>query len=975
MMGLAFRFCERAAGYALAVLLTGAMICLHGSFVFAESVASYLSVESREDISLHVGESRCLEIEGLARVAVGDPTVADVKVLDQDACLLVGMEPGRTTLIVWTKRGAAASQITVTSRPPVDLNYLVKLFADWDVSFDWWHEYLVVEGSVRTENDKDTIIGLIESIWEPVLNLIQVHSQQDSFSRLDASVSLGSLKRALNSPEITVQVIKDLIILEGTVSSKAEQVKAEQIAAEFSPKVLNLIKTKPVEKDMPDADETVPKPGTAEKSPLVSLKDIELLCSEWGYDLRWLGEILLLEGAEKDPKQTMAVKELLQTVDVYYVDITRKHLPAVEESVEKVPKDELCIDELTGALSELPGLSDIEVAQIGKRLVLKGLGENTQTVDLAYDIAADYAVPLGIGISNLIQLEDTEEDQNGERQPVQTIKKLIGIPGLSMRWLGDSLILQGGLPPKEHKAAVVLANEFADSVVDLIDEIGLNQPVLDEISRLLGSDTLQISAVENTLILQGEVDCEAQKVKAAALANAFGYPVVDGMVIKTTEAAAAKELSALEIQKTISIDSIEVNVINGFIILEGIVDHTIDKTKAALIASTFGEVIDLIEVNVFQKNEDESETDWTHLTQEAEKYGVKLYLVGQSPVLEGTVSAEDAAYLTQLMDREFPDWLNRLRIYETPAPLPELADVKLLLDNPNVHCRYVGSVLVLQGTVKHEKEIERAEKAVSILQVPVHNLLTVVEPAIEQIWVDVCMLEISQSTIKELGFEWQMSLEEENGEAQYVQIQGVGLDVGPGQAPNPFGLMLGPLWAKVELRSLLQNGAARVLASPSILAENGAKAEFLAGGEIPVPLEGGIDWKPYGVGLNVQPTILPNGTIHMHIEPEVSSLDWENAVQMEDTTIPGLITRRWKTQAALAPGKVLAIGGLIQEEDHRRQKQVPFLGELPILGSLFRSEVQGGQQTDLVVIVSPRLVQDDDPVWADALQPTQKAIE
>ena len=101
---------------------------------------------------------------------------------------------------------------------------------------------------------------------------------------------------------------------------------------------------------------------------------------------------------------------------------------------------------------------------------------------------------------------------------------------------------------------------------------------------------------------------------------------------------------------------------------------------------------------------------------------------------------------------------------------------------------------------------------------------------------------------------------------------------------------------------------------------------------MPTDVEG-VDWKSHGVGLKVTPTILDNGSVHLQVEPEVSSLDWDNAVQLENGLIPGVRTRRWRTQAAVEPGKALVIGGLLSEEETSLDRQVPILGELPILGS------------------------------------------
>jgi pilus assembly protein CpaC len=253
---------------------------------------------------------------------------------------------------------------------------------------------------------------------------------------------------------------------------------------------------------------------------------------------------------------------------------------------------------------------------------------------------------------------------------------------------------------------------------------------------------------------------------------------------------------------------------------------------------------------------------------------------------------------------------------------------------------------------------------------PLHNLLTVHEE-IQQVWVDVCMLEISHSDGREVGLDWRIGLgSKDSGYESLPMSQGDSWQDSLGENPgNAFGLVVGPIWAEAHLLSLLRSGDARILASPSLLAENAQAAEFLAGGEIPIPTDLGIEWKPYGVGLKVKPTIQADGSIHLQVEPEVSSLDWENAVQLEDAVIPGIRTRRWRTQAAIKPGKALVIGGLLSEEESSRRKQVPLLGELPILGALFRSEVAAGQKTDLVVIVSPRLLQDDDPLWTDILPP------
>ena len=940
--------------------------CAQGSTLAlaAPSMALPLGEHGPDDlISLYAGESVFQTRSGLQRVAVGDPEIADLKVLGEDAFLLIGVSAGRTTLMVWTEHGFSTSEVTVTSRPPVDLEYVERLLEGWGVGLSWWQEYLVIQGVVSKEDEKEAVAHLARTIWEPVIDLVRVSDNVEPSLDVETSVMVDEIREALNLPGVCVQVIKDLAILEGTVDFMTEQVRAGEIARQFVPEVLNLIQV--VERSPLEVEflEVAARQGDLvdemAKKPPITLQDVNLLCQEWGFDLRWIGEILLLEGVDRDPNRKAAIVSLLELLDIYHIDATARKTVSVLDYHNG-------LDALSKTLEELPGLSNVAVLHKGKRLIIEGVGDHPSKVALAEALAEDYASSLGLEVFSLLQLP-TEEDG---RIPARSIQNQIGIPGLVVRWVGEDLVLQGTLPPGEHEAAIALASQYSFQVIDLIEEVGLTSLVLADIDSLLDMEDISVGRVGNTVILQGEVPSEEQKRRAMALASAFGYPVVDAMMVAPRGEERSRELNISEIETAIGMDQVQVKLVNGFITLEGVVKSPLDKTRASLIAATFGEVIDLVEVASVDDDSLKDEADhWVALLQEAADLGVRLYKVGQSVVLEGMVSLSDANYLEALMDGEFPHWINRLNISEAPAePLPALSEVELLIDNPSIYCRYVGDVLVMQGTVTSEDEIRRAEAVVSIFEVPIHNLLVVKEANPEQVWVDVCMLEISQSEGKEVGLDWQIGLGRQEGEHVSLPIYEIDQwPSSPGANSHAFNIVVGPLWARTELLNLMQSGDARILASPSLLAENAQVAEFLAGGEIPVPTEGGIEWKPYGVGLKVQPTLRDNGDIHLQVEPEVSSLDWENAVQLEDAIIPGVRTRRWKTQAAIKPGKALVIGGLLSEEDTRRGRHVPFLGELPILGTLFRSENIAKQKTDLVVIVSPRLLQDDDPLWTDAL--------
>jgi len=187
------------------------------------------------------------------------------------------------------------------------------------------------------------------------------------------------------------------------------------------------------------------------------------------------------------------------------------------------------------------------------------------------------------------------------------------------------------------------------------------------------------------------------------------------------------------------------------------------------------------------------------------------------------------------------------------------------------------------------------------------------------------------------------------------------------------------------LNALENRGFAKTLAEPTLVALSGERASFLAGGEFPIPVvqgrgsasggDGGagsvtIEFKPFGVSLGFTPTVLGDNTINLVVEPEVSSIDPAASIQLNGISVPGLQTRRASTTLELRDGESFAIAGLLQEDFQTTVNQVPLLGNIPILGALFRStEFQKGE-TELLIVVTPRLVQ---PIRPDQVRlPTDR---
>ncbi len=176
------------------------------------------------------------------------------------------------------------------------------------------------------------------------------------------------------------------------------------------------------------------------------------------------------------------------------------------------------------------------------------------------------------------------------------------------------------------------------------------------------------------------------------------------------------------------------------------------------------------------------------------------------------------------------------------------------------------------------------------------------------------------------------------------------------------------------IEALAENQYVRVLAEPSLIALSGEEASFLAGGEFPVPIVQGssagggtsitVEYKEFGVRLNFRPLVLGDGTIRLYVNPEVSELSEFGAVRIEGFSIPSLLTRRVSTTLELKSGQTFAMAGLLKQTNTARNSRIPFLGDLPILGPLFRSVRYTQGETELIVLVTASLVE---PIsWAEA---------
>jgi pilus assembly protein CpaC len=227
----------------------------------------------------------------------------------------------------------------------------------------------------------------------------------------------------------------------------------------------------------------------------------------------------------------------------------------------------------------------------------------------------------------------------------------------------------------------------------------------------------------------------------------------------------------------------------------------------------------------------------------------------------------------------------------------------------------------------------------------------------QQVMLEVRFVEASRSAAKDLGFQW--SVQGKDGSAR--------IGNGPTSGTTPFGSFLGSILSKgikadVLVQALEERGLVRRLAEPNLIAMSGERASFLAGGEYPIPVQAEqgritVAYKKFGVSLDFLPTVLADGAINLKIEPEVSQLDAANGVSTGGgILVPALTVRRAATVVELRSGQSFAVAGLLQSVNQTTQEQLPWIADVPILGTLFRSAAFDRKETELAIIVTPHLV-------------------
>jgi pilus assembly protein CpaC len=311
------------------------------------------------------------------------------------------------------------------------------------------------------------------------------------------------------------------------------------------------------------------------------------------------------------------------------------------------------------------------------------------------------------------------------------------------------------------------------------------------------------------------------------------------------------------------------------------------------------------------------------------------------------------------------------------------SQIRALFPKDDIRLSQANGSVVLSGSVTSPETAAQAQSVVEAAGFKTVNMLASPAKGIAQVQLQVQVAEVSRNRLKDLGTSY----------AYQGQSSGVYANTGGGPSALKEvvgGVLSGTFTSALNLfvmagntasmiRALQTQGALRQLAEPNLIAMDGEQASFLAGGEFPVPIvQSGSDrstvtvmFKEYGVRLNFKPTIIDEDHIRLTLEPEVSTIDFANGVKFDGFVIPALRTRRAKTGIELRDGQSFALAGLLDNSEQRSLSKVPVLGDVPVLGALFKSKSYQKQETELIFIVTAQLVK---PVNRDDL-PQMRGVD
>jgi len=300
----------------------------------------------------------------------------------------------------------------------------------------------------------------------------------------------------------------------------------------------------------------------------------------------------------------------------------------------------------------------------------------------------------------------------------------------------------------------------------------------------------------------------------------------------------------------------------------------------------------------------------------------------------------------------------------------------------DVHIDTSKDVVILTGNVSSAPVADKILEVVKDATPKVTSMMQLPAPPTGEILLRVCFAEVDRAALNQFGINI-ISLPgaknvgsistQQFAPPQLINQSSGSTTFGLSDLMNVF-LFRPDINLAVTIKALQEKNLLQILAEPNLLTASGKEASFLAGGEFPYPVpQGGggsgyttitIQFKEFGVRLSFIPTFTPDGQIHLRVKPEVSSLDYTNALQIQGYAVPGLTTRRVESEMELADGQSFAIAGLMDNRVTEELEKIPWIGDVPVLGKLFQSKSFRRSKDELLVVVTPTIVKPLNPAEA-----------
>ena len=524
-----------------------------------------------------------------------------------------------------------------------------------------------------------------------------------------------------------------------------------------------------------------------------------------------------------------------------------------------------------------------------------------------------------------------------------------------------------------------------------------------DVAEAIGMPGVSVRRVKDALVLDGEVASDDEAKRAAEIAGIYANKVVNQLTVRNEEMTVDKgAVTASQISDLIGLPGVVVRMAGQTVILSGQVESAVQAADAQTIAETMAPKV----LNLLKTPPASVDDIRRSLNAQADGTVAPLAGVGQiqmaSPlvvrevagqlILEGNVQSEsEAQRILAEANRTGMTISNRLQVLPALSANQVLSStVAQAINLPGVRVSGSPNRLILQGIVQNTNDAVAAEQIARSFAPQVDNLLQTPNPILVD--VDISIVEISNTGLKNLGFQFP-SIQDSSGTGFVIGQRSVNSDL-PG-AVQPTGTTSGattnpgqtggnstPIFTEdggfnsrirqqtafqANLRAEIRDNNIRLLSNPRTTVLSGRTATFQVGGQVPVPVSitqsqvgtvTGIQFKDFGVLVDVVPVASPDGNVTMRLRTEVSQPDPTIGFQPVPGAgiIPGFTRRATVSEVTIARGGTIALGGLISRENRKLITKVPILSSIPILGKLFQSKRFQDSQTELVIFVTPRVL-------------------